>query len=190
MGDYRAVRDLSTAIRAYGTATQRASKEMVNRASINAKRVLESELAAAVGSDGRMHNVGSKATKRVGGAKLAVSYDIKGINNPTGLIRAVGPWGLIENGSPAHEIIPKAAAIKGKGAKQARQQQALNVVFRARGAFAGRQPLRTPFGPRYRIQMPKVAGKQPWKKGWQRADPIVRRHLSGLLVQIVKEAQK
>lgn len=190
MGDYRSVRDLSTAIRAYGTATQTASKSMVNRAAINAKQVLESEVKSAVGPEQRMSNVGSARTKQTGGAKLAVSYDIKGRNNPTALIQAVGPWGLIENGSPAHEILPSFERITGKGAKRARQQRALDITFGARGVFAGRKPLKTPYGPRFRVRMPKVAGKKPWAKGWRRADPIVRRHLSGLLAEIVKEAQK
>lgn len=126
---------------------ERAQRVAVERGSFEAKTVLLNELDR-VTSGRKLRNVGKS------GAKLNVRYDVKGQRNPTGLLRAVGPWHLIENPIKPHDISPRKRRGKGKKA----------VV--------------TPAGPRAKVRHPGVRNpKKPWSKGIEKAKPKVRREI-------------
>lgn len=78
------------------------------------------------------------------GARVGAGYTVRG---HTATISARGPLHLLERGTKPHEITPKK-----RGKKKA-------VV--------------TPYGPRRRIVHPGTRGKHPWRKGVEKARPLV-----------------
>lgn len=84
------------------------------------------------------------------GAKVGVRYDIRGT---TSLVRATGPFHLLERDTKAHEI-PKAG--------RRRRRNARNLLV-----IGGE--VRT--GP---VQHPGTKGKHPWRKGVAQSAPLVR----------------
>ena len=76
------------------------------------------------------------------GAKLGASFDVRGGANPTGYVRATGPWQLIENDTKARRI-PK---ISGKRARKRNVLKIPGVGFRASANHPG------------------TKGKRPWAK--------------------------
>lgn len=128
-----------------------AEKTAVNRASLEAKTVHLAELHKVVPS-GRLRNVGRSGTR------LGVRYDVKGATNPTALLRATGPWHLVENPIQAHTI---------------------KVRTRRRGGVRAKA-LATPYGPRMSVQHPGVNRTSgPWKRGAQKARPLVVKRVQG-----------
>lgn len=77
-----------------------AEKRAVGAGSLAIRRSVEKE-RGRVAPSGRLRNVGKN------GSKLGVRYDIKGTRNPTSLIRATGPWQLIEHNTKPHIIVAK-----------------------------------------------------------------------------------
>lgn len=112
--------------------------------------------------------VPSRATSR-----LRVGYDIVGERNPTALLVARGPWGLIEYGSVEHIISPRMSAIKRKKVaalkyERAVKQRRLDLAFNAVGVFSGYPPMNGASGggtPRYRIEHKGTKGKRPFHRG-------------------------
>jgi hypothetical protein len=133
-----------------------------------AKKLLLAELARAVGADLRMSRVGPK------GARLGVASDVKQGQTPTAMVRATGPWQLIEGDTDPHVILPRGvgrAKGRSKAARHAARQELYNALF---GSGPGRQvtPLRTPFGPRNRVLHPGTKGKHPFANGVERAQSL------------------
>lgn len=123
-----------------------AEKSAVNRASLEAKTIHLAELRT-VAPSGRLRNVGKS------GAKLNVRYDVTGT---TSLLRATGPWHLIENPIKAHPIAVRARRRGGARAKA----------------------LATPYGPRASVQHPGVQRTSgPWKRGAVKARPVVTKRV-------------
>lgn len=120
-----------------GLEVERANRVAVNGAALAAKTVILGSLDRV--TTGRtLRNVGTS------GARLGVSYNVKGTKSPTALLRATGPWHLIEGTSKPHEIRPKGARRRG----------------------GGKKALATPWGPRAFVQHPGVRNPQrPWAKG-------------------------
>jgi hypothetical protein len=173
----RSVTDLAVLIERAGQAALESQKDGVFKAAKMLKDSIEGERAKAM--NGRDHFSRMTKKKQRSGTfkgirpdthRLTIWFDMKGVNNPTALLVARGPWGLIEYGSPPHEITAALGAIQYKKGKRARSyalnQRSLDIAFGARGLFSGTTPLRTPYGPRYRVRNhPGTKGKQPFKKG-------------------------
>lgn len=127
-----------------------------------AKVTLTASLRKAVPS-GRLRNVGKSGTS------LSVRANVAGTEHPTGLVSAQGPWQLVENDTKAHPIIAKGVGkqFKGRGSGHAKKQAKYNALFGGdqAGVYGGTKPLRTPYGPRYRVNHPGTRGKHPWRDG-------------------------
>lgn len=98
------------------------------------------------GSPSRLSGVGKK------GAKLNVRYDIKGAKNPTALVRATGPWPLIERDTKPHDI-PKARGKRGQ----------------VRPLLIGDQWVEGP------VHHPGTKGQHPFAKGVEKSLPLVHK---------------
>lgn len=163
------------------TEIDRADKMAVNRAALAAKTVHLAELRK-VAPSGRMRNVGSPP-----GAKLNVRYDVKGIRNPTALVRAIGPWHLLEHVIKPHLIIPKKTGrqSKGRGARRQNKQALYNALFG--GEYGDATPLKTPFGPRFKVNHPGVRiPKMPWAKAKPAAETAALKQLQSAYVDAFK----
>ena len=174
----RSVTDLAVLIERAGQAALESQKDGVFKAALMLKNSIEGERTKAL--KGKDHFSRMKQKKQRSGSftgirpethKLKIWFDMKGTYNPTALLVARGPWGLIEYGSPEHEITAALGKVQyEKGKKGARayalRQRSLDIAYGGAGLFSGATPLRTPEGPRYRVRKhPGFKGKEPFKKG-------------------------
>lgn len=86
----------------------RSQRTGVERASFAMKQRISAEASRASGGDGRLS--GAKD------ARISVRYDVKGERNPTALIRALGPWQLVEFDTNPHFITSR----RGGGSRRSR----------------------------------------------------------------------
>ena len=150
----RTTTDFAARIMQIGMAAQKSQKDAVFRASMLVKQEIEKELTRAIGGDHVMSNLRNKS----GFKRFSVGFNIKGTTNPTSLIRARGPWGLVENGAKPHSI-PK----RGQLARRSRL---------GRGGFSDRKAMPINGNFRYVVRNhPGTRGKQPFRKGLDRATP-------------------
>lgn len=148
-------RSAALRLRKIAAEVEKAQRSAVSHAALEAKTAHLDALRRVVPS-ARLRNVGKS------GARLGVRYDIKGTQNPTALVRATGPWHLIENPIKAHEIRPR----------------------RRRG---GRRAVLTPDGPRAVVQHPGVRNpKRPWQSGRPVAEERVKRIVGRTYVDAFK----
>ncbi len=103
--------------------------------------VFASMAATGVGSH-RLRNVGK------GGARLGVKSAFPDIGgSPGATIKATGPWGIIENNTPAHEIQPRSEDVlalrfpDGGFAAYANHPGTKGKHTWAKGAAAARKPV-------------------------------------------------
>jgi hypothetical protein len=94
-----------------------------------------------LGGTRRMSGVGRS------GARIGVGYDVKGLSNPTAIVKARGPLHLLEYGTRPHRIEPRRGGAR-----------ALRVPAARRG-FA------------MHVNHPGTTGKYPWAKGVAKAMP-------------------
>lgn len=133
------------------------------RAAFAAKRSIQHQSGYA----DRLSGVGQR------GARLNVRYDIKGHGlNAAALIRATGPFHLLERDTKPHEIRPKGR----------RSGKLAALGFRPPRAIS------TPYGPRQRVQHPGTTGKHPFEKGVNAALPIIRRELADSFAGAIRRA--
>lgn len=176
----RSVTDLAVLIERAGQAALESQKDGVFKAGMMLKNSIEGERTKALKGKDHFSRMTQKKQRsgtfkgiRPDTHKLRIWFDMKGTYNPTALLVARGPWGLIEYGSPPHEITAALGAIQYKKGKRARsyalQQRSLDIAYGAQGLFAGTKPLRLPYGePRYRVRNhPGFKGREPFKKGLQ-----------------------
>lgn len=169
MPSSKTVSEFAVKIQQVGTAIQRSQKDAVMRASMVVKNSIEGELVRAVGRDQAMSNLRRRPTSKP--ARLTVGFNMKGTTNPTSLLIARGPWGLVEYGAPPHKITPRVAKTgTGKGmSKEARKrairQRELNLAFGARGAYSGLSPMPIKSTFRYVVNHPGSRAKQPFRRG-------------------------
>lgn len=175
MPTLRTSHDLATVIERVGRAAQHAQREAVFRASMILKNSTEAELLRATGGDGRLRNLRGRNGQPI---RLSLGFNIQGTNNPTALLIARGPWGIVEYGSTPHPITPKLAKTgRGRGVSRSQRnrlatQRELNRLFGGRGTYAGLRPLPVANGIyRYSARHPGSKAKQPWKRGMTRAMP-------------------
>ncbi|HEU5085671.1 MAG TPA: hypothetical protein VFU14_20185 [Acidimicrobiales bacterium] len=143
-----------------GVSLASASPTSVLRAAQLMKRDIESI------SPRRLRNVGKN------GAALSVRYEVRlHPTHSTALVRAAGPWQIINNDARPHAIYRKNARVKGKGARRANRQAIYNELFGAAGAYKG-GALKLPDGGYRRVvQHPGHRGKRLWQKGVNRSKP-------------------
>lgn len=195
---------IAAQLQACGNAVIKGQREAVESASFILKAAIEGELVKAVGPDKAMSNVRSavrysrsKQTRSVGdvkssggGVALSLRYDVKGVNNPTALLRAVGPWGLIEYNVPDHSIFPRLSTIPTRGIRRNQRrymmrERELNQAFGVRGTYSGVRPMPVAEGV-YRFSArnhPGTTGKRPFGKGMDKASPRARRELNTVVLR-------
>lgn len=144
----------------------RYSVAAVNKGALAAKNAINAQLGRKIPSR-RLRNVGKN------GSKLSVRYDVRGEKNPTALVRAIGPWQIIEDGTKPHIILPKSVGKggRGKAGKRAAKHALYSALFGSSG-FSGSHPLRTPYGPRFKVNHPGTSGKHPWRDGASAAKKV------------------
>jgi hypothetical protein len=183
MASSRSVTDFAVQIKRIGDAVQTSQKKGVFDAAFLMKNAIEGERSKAMkGKDyfSRMNQKKTRSNRFVGirpeTNRLYVRFDVKGTYNPTALVVARGPWGLIERGSPSHVITAGLRSLQfapGRGSKERRRiasrQRDLDIAWSVRGTFSGATPLgnrRTGFGPVYKVaNHPGTKGKYPWQRG-------------------------
>lgn len=155
------VADLIAAFAKAGVALEGAQEDAVARAALKSKRLIEGQRDRVTG-DGRLSGAGN--------ARLGVSFNVRGGATPSAFVSATGPWQLIERDTkPAGSVTGKLGRITGRGARRARRQRDLNVAFGAVGALAGVKAMRTPYGPKSRINDKGTRGQHPFEKGVDRS---------------------
>lgn len=83
-----------------GRSITSANRVGVEKACLAGKAVMLSALASA-GVGGRISGVGRS------GGRAGVRYDVRGFQNPVGILRYVGAVHLVNNPTRPHEIAPK-----------------------------------------------------------------------------------
>lgn len=146
MGVSRSPEELAAKLTKFGRGMPPATREGVRTGALLVVTSIRRELHRAAPS-GRLSGVGKR------GARLSVGFDPpKSDVNPTALVRARGPWQLIENSTRPHVIVPK----------------------RRRRVRTRRGAVLTPQGPRARISHPGTTGKHPWERGLRSSEHLVR----------------
>lgn len=164
------------------SAVTQANKKAVERAAFAMKRSVQKQ----PGYRDRLKNVGKS------GARLNVRYDLKGLENKnaaTAIVKAVGPFQLIERDTKAHSIMPRGVG-RAQGRTKAARRQAKQDLYDA--LFGGRvgsnvKPLRTPYGPRYRVDHPGTKGRHPFEKGVNAALPEVRKIMGNATTTSIRQ---
>lgn len=139
-------------------------REGVSKAALVVTTAARASIAAGSGGDSALSNVGR------GGAKVGARFDVKGTQNATALIRGTGPLHLLDNPTGPHVIVPKGLR---KGRSKSSRGAFYNALFGGGSGFGAAKPLRTPYGPRYRVQHPGTRGKRTFFRGVDAARPLV-----------------
>ena len=196
-------RDLGVLVKSVGESALKSQREAVFRATLHMKNTIEREIRGDLGGKDYFRAMTQKKTKtgkfvgvRPANNRVGVRFDVKGTYHPTALLTAYGPMGLLEYGAPKHEIVSSVgAASYQKGSKGARkralQQRNYDLVFGARGVFSGATPLRTPFGPRFRVRnhpgmRPKKSFTRGVEKGTPQATQIATSLIQSKIIQHIK----
>ena len=108
------VADLAKGLSKAATAIGTSQTAAVSSGALKAKRAIEGTRDKATGGDGRLSGVGRR------GAKLGVRYDVKDGAKPTAVVKATGPWQLIERDTKSAGVIrPKGRRRRGSGGAKA-----------------------------------------------------------------------
>lgn len=141
-----------------GGELQRLEQRTVLIAAMAVKKSVQAQLAAAGVQNGKLRGVGKR------GAKVGVRYDMAG---KKALVRATGPFQLIERDTKAHQIP------------------------RARGARARKRYAVIPgVGVRAYANHPGTKGKHPWAKGVVAAIPVAEKAGGLALGQAIAKAYR
>lgn len=135
---------------------QKAQRASMGKVGLHVKTVTLASLRVTVGPELRMSGIGKK------GAKVGVSYDVKGYKNPSVLVRALGPVHLVERSTKPHRI-----------PKQNRRKKKYAVV--------------PGVGVREHANHPGTHGKRPWGRGVDAALPAVPRIIQAGVHQALKD---
>lgn len=122
------------------------------------------------------------------GAKVGARFDVRPGSEPTALIRATGPLQILESDTQPHGILPAGvgrAQGRTKAARRAAKQGLYDALFG--GSYgSGTKPLRTPYGPRYRVSHPGTSGKRTWSRGIDKAIPKVPKVYQAALAKALR----
>lgn len=136
----------------------------VAKAALVATSAARASIAAGSGGDSVLSNVGR------GGAKVGARFDVKGTQNPSALIRATGPLHLLDNPTSPHVIVPRSLR---KGRSRSSRGDFYNALFGGGSGFGSAKPLRTPYGPRMRVQHPGTRGKRTFWRAIDNVRPLI-----------------
>lgn len=186
MASRTTTKNLGVLIKGIGETAQKAQKDAVYNASRYTINTIESRMYKDLGGRNFFRNMrfSKGRNDRIINEKkvttLYLRFNVKGTINPTSLITAHGPWGLLEYGADPHTIKPRLnirQRQKGMTKAQKRRDNA-NIAFGGRGALKGTRPLgdrRTGFGPVYRANHPGVRPKKTFSKGLEQATPMAEK---------------
>lgn len=108
--------------------------------------------------------------QRLNAGRLNVRYDVRTGTNPVALVKAVGPWQLIENDTRPHRIVSRYSG----GTRSRRAQTGVFGPIRPGSIRGGRRAVvLTPYGYRRYARHPGTRGKHPWQKAMNRATPRI-----------------
>lgn len=142
-----------------GTELGTLEHRMVEIAALTVKKSVQAQMQAAGVDNGKLRGVGKK------GAKIGVRYDFGG--QKTALVRATGPFHLLERTNKAHRI-PK-----------------------VRGARARKRVVVIPgVGVRAWANHPGSKGKHPWAKGVAAALPVQEKAQGLALAAALRKAYR
>lgn len=193
-------KQLGVLIRNIGTAASEAQrKAVINAARYTANQITLQASRDLGGGEPYFRNMMTRITRMgyevqyTDKQRLSVRWDIKGEGNPTALLVAKGPWGLLEYGAVPHQMSPRLnirARQKGMSKLQKRRDNAA-IAFGARGALSGVKPMgnrRTGFGPAYKVRHPGTKGKKSFSRGLARATPVAEQIAFSLIqTPIIRE---
>lgn len=177
-------KNLGVLIKGLGDTAKKAQRDAVFNATRYTINVIENQMHKDLGGKNYFTNMNYKpghagyAEAKV--KKLYLWYNVKGTNNPTALITAHGPWGILEYGADPHPMTPNLRIRqrqKGMTKLQKRQDNA-RIAFGGRGAMSGVRPLgnrKTGFGPVYRVKHPGVKPKKTFSRGLEKATPTAEK---------------
>lgn len=161
---------------------EEAQRRSVGAAALAAKRSIQRQPGYAT----RLRNVGRS------GARINVRfYDLPRAKTPTVIVQAVGPMHLIERDTKPHQILPRGVGrAKGrtKAARREAKQDLYDALFGNR-VGTGVKPLRTPYGPRFRVNHPGTKGRHPFERGVERAMPEMRRIMRSTVAAAVTQSR-
>lgn len=200
MANKVSTKQLGALIRNVGVAATKAQRTAVINAARYAANTIENQASRDLGGgEPYFRNMMTRVTrmgyevKYTDKQRLTVRWDMKGEYNPTALLVAKGPWGLLEYGAAPHPMTPRLnIRERQKGMKKyQKRQDNLNIAFSARGAFSGVRPMgnrKSGFGPTYRVKHPGTKGKKSFSKGLTRAMPGAERIAFSLIqTPIIRE---
>jgi hypothetical protein len=201
MASRTTTKNLGVLIRSVGNSAQEAQKDAVYNASRYTVNVIERRMYRDLNGKNYFTNMFTRLT-RTGNEisardkqQLRLRWNVRGSNNPTSLITAQGPWGLLENGAAKHSIVPRInvrARQKGMTKQQKRRDNAA-IAFRGRGSFSGVKPLGNiskGFGPVYSAQHPGTKAKRTFSLGLAQATPTASKIATSLIQnRIIRETR-
>lgn len=136
MGQSEHPYELAAKLLSFSGAVGAVPRSATRQVCMEAKKIMAASLAAAGAPSQRLRNVGKR------GARLGVWWDVKDFGaNTIGVIRATGPWQIIEWDTAPHQI-----------PRQRRRGRTRYVRFPDGGV-------------RRSVQHPGTRGKRPWAKG-------------------------
>lgn len=185
----------AASIRSLGVAAEKAQRKAVMDAALMLKRSIERQTMIATKGSMGFSNMNTTLTRtgrevpRTAPSVLRVGYDLVGERNPTALLVARGPWGLIEYGSDPHVITTKMPTIQRRrkaalAYQREVKQRRYDQLFGARSTFSGLPPMNGAAGggtPRYRVYHPGTKGKQPFSRGIELVRDIAARRAQSLI---------
>ena len=113
------VDDLADRLVPGGREITRANRVGVEKACLAGKNVMLSAMVASLGSN-RLSGVGKN------GARVGVRYDVRGYQNPVGIIRYTGPAHLVNSGTRPHKIEPRSRQTTAAGNRRRGSAKALS----------------------------------------------------------------
>lgn len=132
---------------------------------------------------------------RTGGAKLGASTNVKGSDKPTAILKATGPWQILDHDAKAHTIVSarvrgaKAKAAKGGALLAAFGLDATELGASVASAQRGRGGVNIAgVGWRRYAHHPGHKGKGTWKRAEPAAMDAATRRLTGRTTDLVKQA--
>jgi hypothetical protein len=147
------------------------AKTAVDKSALHVTNEIRGRIRSATGGSMRLSGVGKR------GARVGARYTVKNHEGShSALVTAEGPLQLIERNTKAHGEMPKGVGkVTGRKTKESRHaaKQNLYSALFGGGGFAGTKPLRTPYGPRYRVNHPGTKGKHPFEHAVNAAAPKV-----------------
>jgi hypothetical protein len=199
MPNRRVSNNLAVKLEQAGMALQRAPRDAVMRASMVLKTNIEGKLEKAVGADRRMSNLRKKPGQQP--PLMSVGFNIKGTTNPTSLLFARGPWGLVEYGAMPHAISTRVSTSTGSGKGISRanrnrmiRQRQLDITYGAIGVYAGLSPMNMGGIYRYRVMHPGTPGKLPFHRGMEQSKERAIKELyttvSNTVVDVIRSGRQ